>query len=321
MHMIRRTPAEAGRLRPRGEYGAAAAGARLTRRWEGLLFISPWLIGFILLTLGPLLFSVYLSLAQWDLIGPIRFHGLGNYTALFRDALFLHSLRVTTTFTAGSVPLQMGVALLMALLLNQSVRYQRFFRTAFYLPSLTPSVAAVLLWMWLLDTHGVINSLLRMAGVPAQRLPQWFQSPDWALPGLILMSVWGCGSLAIIYLAGLQGIPEQLYEAATIDGAGEWAKFRYVTLPLLSPTIFLTLILSIIGSFQTFTGALLATEGGPQDATLFALLYLYFNAFRYFHMGYASAMAWIVFAVIMALTLLQFRLARRWVYYEGGQPD
>jgi multiple sugar transport system permease protein len=201
-----------------------------------------------------------------------------------------------------------------ALLLNERIRFMPLFRTLFYLPSVTSGVATVVLWVWILHPTGLFNRALALFGVAG---PNWFGSTTWALPGLILMSFWNIGSNMVIYLAGLQGVPQQLYEAAEIDGANAFQRVRYVTLPMMTPSIFLTLILGIIGSFQVFTAALVATEGGPGYATLFVLLHIYFNAFRFFRMGYASALAWVLFLIIMGFTILQFWLASRWVYYEG----
>lgn len=296
----------------------ASRRAMAWRRWRGVIYVLPWLIGFIVFTLGPFAFSLYLSFAEWQLLGPITFVGLANYEQLlFDDPLFIQSLGNTIYYTAIHVPGLMVLAFLAASLLNQPIRGRAFFRTLFYLPSITPGVASVLLWVWLLHPTGIVNTALAFLGVPKAALPNWFGSTTWAMPGLILMSFWGIGSLMIIYLAGLQGIPEQLYEAAAIDGANSWQRLRHVTLPMMTPSIFFTLIVGTIGSFQSFTSALLATEGGPANATLFVLLHLYYQAFRSFHMGYASAIAWALFVIIMLFTLLQFALGRRWVYYEG----
>lgn len=296
----------------------ASRRAMTWRRWRGVIYVLPWLIGFIAFTLGPFAFSLYLSFARWQLLGPITFVGLANYEKLlFDDPLFIQSLGNTIYYTAVHVPGLMLLAFLAAALLNQPIRGRAFFRTLFYLPSITPGVASVLLWVWLLHPTGIVNTVLAFLGVPKAALPNWFGSTTWAMPGLILMSFWGIGSLMIIYLAGLQGIPEQLYEAAAIDGANSWQRLRHVTLPMMTPSIFFTLIVGTIGSFQSFTSALLATEGGPANATLFVLLYLYYQAFRSFDMGYASAIAWALFVIIMLFTLLQFALGRRWVYYEG----
>lgn len=298
--------------------GAASKHSFRWRRWRGVLYVAPWCIGFLVFTFGPFLFSLYLSFAEWQLLGPIKFVGLANYVQLFTDdPTFMKSLVNTAYYTAFHVPGLMLLAFAAALLLNESVKARALFRTLFYLPSITPGVASVILWIWLLQPTGVINSGLSLLGIPSGALPNWFGSTTWAMPGLILMSYWGIGGVMIIYLAGLQGIPEHLYEAASIDGANWWHRLRNVTLPMLTPSIFFTLIIGIVGSFQSFTSALIATQGGPANATLFTLLYLYYQAFRDFHMGYASAIAWILFLIILLFTLLQFAVARRWVYYEG----
>lgn len=297
------------RLRPHG-------GVRW-RRWRGIPYVAPWCIGFLAFTLGPFLFSFYLSFSEWELLGPITFVGLDNYRQLAHDPLFTKSLRNTIYYTALHVPGLMLLAFGAALLLNEQIRGRALFRTIFFLPSITPGVATVILWVWLLHPTGVVNTFLGYLGVPKASQPSWFASTDWAMPGLIVMSFWGIGGLMIIYLAGLQGVPDHLYEAASIDGANWWHRLRDVTIPMMTPTIFFTLIVGIIGSFQSFTSALVATEGGPANSTMFVLLYLYYQGFRYFHMGYASAIAWVLFVLIMALTLLQFALARYWVHYEG----
>lgn len=287
------------------------------REWLGLLYISPWLIGFVIFILYPFVWSIQLSFMDWKGIGTPRFIGFQNYVQMFTDdEPFMISVRNTLAYTLVHVPATMVLAFLIALLLNEKVRFMPIFRTLFYLPSVTSGVATVVLWVWILHPTGLLNSALAVAGIQG---PNWFGSTTWALPGLILMSLWNIGNDMIIYLAGLQGVPQQLYDAAEIDGANSWQRVRYVTIPMMTPAIFLTLILGIIGSFQVFTAALVATEGGPGYSTTFVLLHLYFNAFRYFRMGYASAIGWVLFMIIMAFTLVQFWLSSRWVYYEGEQ--
>jgi multiple sugar transport system permease protein len=292
--------------------------------WWGHLFIAPWLFGFLVLVVGPFLASLYLSFTKYELYGAPEWIGLENYRQLFAS-LFdpeLGDSRVwvafynTVFYTVFAVPLGLLVALGLALLLNAPVWGRAVFRTMFYIPSITPAVASAILWLWLLNpTYGPVNMFIQnVLGLPG---PQWFNSTTWAKPALILMSVWHVGNVVIIYLAGLQSVPESLYEAAAIDGAGAWAQFRHVTLPQMTPSIFFTLILGIIASFQVFTPALVITNGGPADATLFYLLHLYRNGFQYFKMGYASALAWFLFVVVVIFTILQFRLAPRWVHYEG----
>ncbi|MBI2940484.1 MAG: sugar ABC transporter permease [Chloroflexi bacterium] len=249
--------------------------------------------------------------------GPAQFVGVANYLKLPRDELFWTSLYNTVYVTLLGVPIQMATALGLALLLNQKVKGIAFFRTAFYLPSLTPTVAGAILWVWLLNNQwGILNSVLRGIGIGA---PVWLGDPQWSKPAIILMGTWSAGAAMIIYLAGLQGVPEQLYEAASIDGANNWRKFLHVTLPMLTPTIFFTAVIGIIAHFQIFTEAYILTQGGPLHSTLFYVYYLFNNGFVYFKMGYAAARAWVLFAVVLVLTLIQFRLARTWVYYEAGE--
>jgi len=288
-------------------------------RREALTFylcISPWLIGFLVFTVGPMLASLGISFTRWDLLTPPQFIGLGNYERMFfKDKLFWQSLKVTALYTALYVPTELVGGLVIALLLDQRVRGIRVLRTIYYLPSVLTGVAFIIVWMWLLHpTAGLINGSLALFGIEG---PRWLVDPRTALLSLWMMSIWGLGRAAIIYLAGLQGIPRELYEAAAIDGAEAWNSFRHVTLPMLSPTIFFTLILSIIATFQTFTSAFIATNGGPLDTTLFYVLYLYRQAFQSFNMGYASALAWVLFLIILGLTLVVLRSARSWVYYEG----
>jgi multiple sugar transport system permease protein len=282
---------------------------------EGLLFISPWIVGFLWFTFGPLLTSAGLSFFQWDLLTKPKWIGFGNYGRALQEPLFWQSLKVTVIYTLCSVPIGIVAALVLAIMLNQPIRGRVWFRSIFYLPAIMSGVAVSVLWKWMFNPQfGLINYLLGKIGI---RGPAWLSSPQWALPALIVMSLWGTGSSMIIYLAGLQGIPTQLYEAAEIDGAGTWAKFWVITIPMLTPTIFFTLIMGIINSFQVFTQAYVMTGGGPQYATHFFVLYIYENAFRYFKMGYASSLAWVLFVIVMVLTVIQFRLAPKWVYYES----
>ncbi|MEW6233270.1 MAG: sugar ABC transporter permease [Chloroflexota bacterium] len=288
---------------------------RLNQTIEGYLFISPWVLGFVLFTAGPVVASLVLSFFEWSLIQPPHFIGFENYAKMFSaDPLFWKSLQVTLTYVAVSVPLQIVFALFLAILLNQKVRMVPVFRTNFYLPSVVSGVAISVLWLWLYQPDiGLINELLRYVGIKG---PAWLVSEQWALPAIIGMSLWTVGGPMIIFLAGLQDIPQELCEAAELDGAGEWKKFRHVTLPMLSPVIFFNLVLGLIAGFQTFTQAYVMTKGGPLNATMFYALYLYLNAFTYLKMGYASALAWVMFLIILALTLVQLKLARYWVYYE-----
>lgn len=284
---------------------------------DGYLFISPWILGFLLFVAGPMLASIVLSMMSWDLFSAPRWVGMNNYQQLARDPLVRISLWNTAFFTFLSVPINLTVALATALLLNQQIRFQSWFRTFFYLPSILPAVASSVLWLWMLNPDiGLANALLRWLGLPTS---QWLYSPASAKPTFILMGLWGVGNTMVIFLAGLQGIPQTLYEVAEIDGANWWQRFRAVTIPMLSPVILFNLILGIIGSFQVFTSAFLLTNGGPQNSTLFMVLYLYRLAFEQFKMGYASALAWLLFVIILIFTLIQMRLSKSWVYYEGGE--
>jgi len=282
----------------------------------GLLFLSPWIIHFVVFELFPFLASLYYSLTVYTLLQPPVFVGVDNYTALFfQDPLFWTSMFNTVYYMVLAVGLATIVGIALAMLLNLKVRGMAVYRTIFYLPSVTPIVALSIVWLWLYNSqYGIINNAISAAGLPTIG---WLSDPAWAKVGLVLVSLWGVGGAVIIYLAGLQDIPQDLYEAAEIDGANSWDKTVNVTLPLLSPVILFNVITGMIGAFQYFTQAFIMTGGGPGDSTLMYSLYLYFNAFRYFKMGYASAMAWILFLLVMAFTLLVFRSSARWVYYGG----
>lgn len=287
----------------------------LQRNLEGWLFASPWILGFLLWTLGPMIASLLIAFTEWDLISSPQWVGLANIEAMFNDTLVTQALKVTTIYAVVSVPLHLVFGLILALLLNSKIAGLRFYRTAFYLPSVLSGVAVALLWRWLFSGEfGLFNALLAYVGI---RGPSWLGDPNWALPSLIGMSLWGVGSGAIIYLAGLQGIPTDLYEAAEVDGAAGWSRFWNITLPMMTPVLFFQLLTGIIGALQVFTQAFIMTEGGPNNATLFFLLYLYQNAFQYFRMGYGSALAWVLFLYILVLTLIVQRTSNSWVYYEG----
>lgn len=281
----------------------------------GYLFALPWFLGMLFFVVGPVVASFGMSFTDWNILSTPSWIGLANYTKLFTDdPLFYKSLGVTLIYTLCAVPLGMSCALLLALALNQKIRALAFFRSVFFLPTVLSGVAVAMLWQWLFNPEfGAINAFLRALHLPA---PGWLGSETWALPALILMSLWGVGGTAVLYLAGLQNIPGQLYEAAAIDGAGSVRSFLYVTVPMLSPVLFLTMILGIIGSFQVFTQAFVMTGGGPNHATEFYALYLYRHAIEYLNMGYASAMAWILLVIVLTLTLIQLRASRHWVYYE-----
>ncbi len=279
-------------------------------------FTSPWTIGFVLFVLGPMLASIIISFTHWDIISPPTWVGVDNYKEMFTsDPLYWKSLRVTFTYTLVLVPIQLTLSLLVAILLNQKVMGLPLFRTIFYLPTVLPVVASSMLWLWIFYPQGLLNFFVKVVGITPQ---EWLTSESLALPAIILMSLWGIfGTSMIIFLAGLQGIPRTLYEAAEIDGAGAWKKFKTVTLPMLSPVIFFNFVMGVIGTFQVFTQGYLLTDGKPNYSTLFYVLYIYRNAFEFLNMGYASAMAWVLFVIIMAATALILRSSSLWVYYEG----
>lgn len=298
------------------------------RRWSpkkrrenlyGYLFLTPWLIGFFGLFVGPGLWSLYLSLTKYDVIGSAEFIGTDNYVKMFtNDDLFYTSLWRTFYFAGLGVPLGVLGSMFLAILLNQKLKGVSVYRTLFFMPTLVPLVASVVLWKWLLDTNfGIVNQTLVGWGVTDP--PGWFSDRAWAIPSLIIMRLWGSigGTQMIIFLAGLQGIPEELYDAADIDGAGPWARIWNVTIPLLTPTIFFNTVLGIIGALQTFAAAFVATEGGPGYATWFFSLHIWKQAFDYFNMGYGAALAWFFAIIIVTLTVFQMQLSKRWVFYYG----
>lgn len=276
-------------------------------------FISPWIVGFLVLIAGPILASLYLSFTDYNIIQSPMFVGLRNYFGMFSDPLFAKSLWNTLYFVFFFVTFGVAIAFFLAMLLNQKVRGLAVYRTVYYLPSVVPLVASAILWLWLFNPQwGLINQGLSIFGIDG---PGWLSSEVWAKPAIIVMSVWSLGNWIVIYLAGLQSIPSQLYEAADIDGARPIYKFFMITVPLMTPTIFFTMIIGTITAFQVFTQAYVMTNGGPLNSTLFYALYLYRQAFNYLHMGLASAMAWFLFVVILVLTVLQFRVSDRWVHY------
>jgi multiple sugar transport system permease protein len=294
----------------------------LKNNLTGYAFISPWLIGFLFLSFIPMGISLFLSFTDWSILSPPRWVGFENYENIFsNDPLFFKGLYNTFYFVFFSVPISMAFSLILALLLNQKVKGLSFFRTIFFLPSITNVVAVSVLWVWIFNPEfGLLNTFLAKIGIMG---PYWFQDENWSKPALVIMSLWNVGGGMLIYLAALQGVPDQLYEAADLDGAGYWFKLRKITIPLISPAIFFNLIMSIIGSIQIFTQAFVMTgknqpgaEGGPNQSTLFYVLYLYKKAFQEFKMGYASALAWILFIIILVLTIIQFRLSAKRVYYE-----
>ncbi|AEJ62005.1 ABC-type transporter, integral membrane subunit [Spirochaeta thermophila DSM 6578] len=283
----------------------------------GFVFISPWLVGFLCFMLGPLVAVIVISFMNWDLISTPRWIGFRNYQKLLGDPLFWQSLKVTIVYGLGRVPLGILTALCTALLLNQRVRLLGFWRVVYYMPVVLPPVAISLMWMWIYNPrYGVLNGFLQtVLGIQG---PSWLEDPVLVLPSLMVMAVWAAaGRNMIVYLSGLQGISNELYEAAIIDGASAWSRFWKITLPMLTPVIFFHLVTGMIETFQLFTQAYVMTEGGPNNASLFFNYYLYQKAFQQYQMGYAAAMSWVVFIIIVALTLLIFRSSKAWVYYEA----
>ncbi len=280
------------------------------------LFILPWLIGLVVFNAGPILGTLGLSFTDWRIsLDDLNFVGLDNYSKLVNDDIFWTSVGNTLYIAVGRVVFGTAFALLLAILLNQKVPGIPFFRAVYYLPTVTAGVAVALVWIWIFNPRlGILNYGLKLIGIKG---PPWIFSSDWVKPSLILMSMFSVGPNMIILLAGLQGIPKELYEAAEIDGAGLWGKFRNVTLPMLSPVLFFVIVISVVGSFQTFTEIRVMTEGGPGESSNVLIWYLWENAFIYLQLGVAAAVAWIMFVILMALTGLQFRVGRRWVYYEG----
>jgi multiple sugar transport system permease protein len=284
---------------------------------NGVVFAMPWIIGFSVFLAYPILASVYFSFTEYSVLKPPIWVGGENYRALAEDEVFWKSLGNTAYFAALYVPLATVLAFGLALLLNSKVRFMALYRTVFFVPSLVPVVSLVILWMWLFNgEHGLINLALDGVGIEG---PGWLTKPEWSKPAVVMMSLWGVGNAMVIYLAGLQEVPVQLYEAADLDGASAWQKTRNVTVPLVSPVILFNVVMAIIHSFQVFTQPyVLSEDGAPSRSIYFYSMYLFDNAFKYHKMGYASAMAWILFLVIFALTLLALKVADRRVHYEGG---
>ena len=282
---------------------------------EGYLFILPVVLGLLIFTIGPMLASLYISFTKYPLLRSPEWIGLRNYVNMFtKEPNFWQSVKVTLLYAITAVPLGILGAFLLALLLNQRVKGMSFFRTSFYIPTIVPAVASAVLWGWLLNPdYGLINAILKTVGLPTSR---FLGEPDSALASLVLISLWGVGAGMVIYLAGLQGIPETFYEAAKIDGANSRQLFRFITVPMMTPTLFFGLVMGLIGAFQYFTEAFILTQGGPLFATYFYSLMVYERAFRFTQMGMATAMAWFLLVVVLALTLLVFRSSPLWVFYE-----
>jgi multiple sugar transport system permease protein len=287
---------------------------------NGLLFCSPAILGLLAFTAYPVIASLYYSFCNYPMLKPPVWVGLANYKTLFSDSVFYTSLWNTLYYAIFATPLGIMTAFLLALLLNQKVKGMAVFRTMFFVPSIVPMVAGSVLWLWLLNPqYGLINMVLTWLHFPPFLIPGWMADPAWSKPALILMSTWGVGGWMLIYLAGLQDVPQELHEAAELDGAGAWQRARHITIPFMSPHLFFTLVMGLIGAAQYFTQAFVMTggQGGPVDSTRFFSLYLFQNAFLYWKMGYACAMAWILFVVILVFTLLLFRSSARYVYYGG----
>lgn len=280
------------------------------------LFLMPWILGFLIFTIGPLFFSLLMSFYKWPIVGKPVFIGLKNYSDMFKDPLFYHSLKVTFKYVLWYVPLNTIFALLCAILINTNYKFTTLFKALFFLPTIVSGVAIAIVWSWIYDKeYGILNYilslLLKIEGI------NWLGDTRWSVFSLVIASLWTMGNTMLIFLAGLKGIPKELYEAAYIDGATWWPRFIKITIPMLSPTILFNLITTLISAFQVLTLALLLTGGGPARSSYVYAMYVYHNAFRYSKLGYASANAWIMFLIILILTLILFKSSNRWVYYEG----
>ena len=294
---------------------------RLTHRQAesltGLVMASPWILGFLFFVAFPMIASFYLAMTRWDIFTSPKFLGMENFEVLLTDDhVFWKSMRVTTLFAVFSVPLQIAVGLGLAQLLNQKIRLLGMFRSIYYLPSVLSGVSIAIMFRWIFGTqYGLLNGTLKLLGIEPV---SWLGDPNIVLLSFILMSIWGSGANMLIYLGALQSVPSELYEAAEVDGAGSARKFFKITVPMITPVIFFTLINGIIQSLQEFQTPFILTGGGPADSSLFIVLYLYRNAFQWFRMGYASAIAWVIFAFVLVLSLLVMKSSRAWVYYEGS---
>jgi multiple sugar transport system permease protein len=284
--------------------------------WWAWFFLAPTILGLAVLSAGPIIASFGISLTDWDLLSPAEFVGLDNFAALLSSDRFLLALRNTAFFTLTSVPLGLILGLGLALALDQPIRGIAIIRTAYFLPVVTSTTAIALVWLWIYSPQGgLLNAVLGTLGIPPQK---WVSDPFWSMPSIVVMSVWqGLGTTVIIFLAGLQGIPQEFYDAASVDGAGRWARFRHVTLPLLTPTIFFTGILAFIGAFQVFDQVyVLARPGEPSRSTITLVYFIYESGFDNFKMGLAAAASWVLFLIVAVLTILYFRSQRRWVHYQ-----
>lgn len=299
--------------------GTIASPHERRRQLQALAFVSPWLIGFLVFTLMPVGATLYLSFCDYRVLTPPQWSGLDNYASLLTDRDYFLPALYNTAFMLIGLPLSLVTGVGLAMLLNHRLPGIAAFRALFYLPSLVPTVAIAVLWLWVLNPeYGMVNAALRPLLTPFHlEPPGWLADPVWSKPGFLMMDLWGVGGSMIIYLAGLQGVSAQLYEAAHLDGASAWQRTRHITLPQLSPVIFYNLVVGVIGTFQYFTQTFIMTQGGPQNTTLFYGLHLFYNAFRDFRFGRACAMAWVLFVITLAATWLVFRTSSRWVYYEG----
>ncbi|MCI8354885.1 MAG: sugar ABC transporter permease [Lachnospiraceae bacterium] len=284
---------------------------------NGYLFIMPWILGFFLFTLLPMVFSAILSLCEWDIVtglSTIEFVGLENFTSMFKDPKFWQSLKVTFKFCLITIPCYQIASLFVAFLLAMDIKGMKIFRVVYFLPSIIPTIAATMIWTRIFAQDGILNKSLSVIGIKG---PAWLTDRNTALYALMIMGLWGVGNTIIIYLSGLQGVSEELKEAARVDGAKGWQIFFKITVPMISPTIFFNVVMAVIGSFQYFTQAYVMTEGGPMQSTLFYNLYLYQKAYKEYQMGYASAMAWVMFIIIMLFTMLVIKSSSFWVYYQN----
>lgn len=280
-----------------------------------LIFSSPWLIGFIAFTFIPMLSSLVISFTEWNILTPPKFAGLENYKSVFSDPLFYKSLELTLVYTCLSVPINIVLAFLSALLLNTNIKFINVYRTIYYLPAVVSGVVVSLLWSWIYNSEfGLFNNFLLEFGIVG---PRWLSDEQWVMPALIIMSIWGIGGSIIMYLSGLQGIPHYLYESAKLDAANWWTRLTQITLPSMSPIILFTTLTSVIGALQTFTQAYVMTDGGPNNATLFYAFYVYKHAFVWKQMGKACALAWVLFIVIFLITCILLRISKSMVYYES----
>ena len=304
---------------------AAPALPRKKRRWSrqvvgeaiaGYICVAPWVVGFLVFSLYPIFASLYLSFTKFDVLTDPKWVGLKNWGKVLADDVTWHSLKVTAIYSVGAVSLGLVLGLALALLLNQKVGGLSVYRTVYYIPAVVSGSAVAMMWLLVFNPEmGVINRIIGYFGVEG---PKWLFDRSWALIAFIIMSIWGVGGGMVLYLAALQGVPTELYESVMIDGGGAWSKFSRITLPMISPVIFFNLVMGIIGSFQVFTSAYIMTRGGPAKATYFFVLHIWLNAFQYLKMGLASALAWLLAAILLVLTMVAFRSSGRWVYYEGA---